>query len=149
MYDMATFSPTSGQIQYTLTAMAAGGLLSLHHFRYRSASNYYDAGDFRGGTNYWELANLISLYGGLSIWGLATLTQLFAVLGIAIELNIFIWKRWVGTMGSLLAMTVNGMLLYTYDLAYQDLDHTDTSRATKANQVYSAVYDDMMDNLVF
>lgn len=129
--------------------MMAISLISLHHFRYRSAADFYNAGDFRGGTNYWKLANLISLYGGLGIWGLATLTQLFAVIEVAIEVNIFIWNYWVGVMGCLLSLTVFGMLVVTYDFAYQDLEHSDASRAAKATLVYKAIHDDILDNLVF
>jgi len=118
-------------------------LIALQHFYFRTATDYYSAGDFRGGTNYWELANQISLYGGLGIWGVASLTQLFALIDVAIEFNVFIWVYGVRYLAPLLGATVFGLLFATYDLAYQDLKHSDTGRAAKAALVKTAVYDDM------
>jgi len=72
-YELAMIRPDEGQFAFTMTGLWSTALISLHHFRYRSASNYYDNGDFSG-TNYWKIANFVSMYGGVSIMGLATLT---------------------------------------------------------------------------
>merc|ERR1712037_903904 len=59
---------------------------------YKSEDNYYEAGKLGNDeTNYWELADMIKLFGGLGIFGVLMVTQLLATLGIMSGLNMMLW----------------------------------------------------------
>jgi len=54
--------------------MSVAGSTALDLFRYKSDENRYEAGQYLGDTNWWELGNQIQSYGALGTWGLFALT---------------------------------------------------------------------------
>ena len=99
---------------FTAVGLAAGSAMQL--FRYRSASDYYDAGtEVFGDTNYWELSNIIPHYFYLGMGSLAALTQLLSIFGIGSGINLLVWMFGLGAIGGIV-MAVSSLLAgYGYD----------------------------------
>ena len=118
----------------------------MKHYRYRSAETYYDAGDVLGDTNYWQLLNTIGGNFWLGAFSLAFVTQLLAIFGIANGINLLVWTVGLGGIGGLVNLVTSIMAWYTYDLAYQTTEDSDSSASdiTNAAVVMSAIKDDVM-----
>ena len=99
---------------FTAVGLAAGSAAQL--FRYRSASDYYDAGtEVFGDTNYWELSNIIPQYFYLGMGSLAAFTQLLSIFGIASGINLLVWMFGLGAIGGIVMAVSSVLAGYGYD----------------------------------
>jgi len=128
-----------GQVAFTMVSFSAIFSILMQNLRYRSAADFYDAGDFTGGTNYWKVANYINFYAGAGIWTLAFLSQLLSWLEIGVEGVFFVWIWFVGAVWPLFSVIVHALLFFAYDLAYKDLNNSDSATALKAAIVLKEV----------
>lgn len=112
-------------------------------FRYKSATDYYDAGSALGDTNWWKLANQILGYGTFGTWSLFFLTSVLAAFGVATELNYLVWT-WGSSISWLVLTTGGYMLWYSYDKAYQLVRDNDAN-ASDAAIVFSSIQWELME----
>ena len=99
---------------FTAVGLAAGSAAQL--FRYRSASDYYDAGtEVFGDRNYWELSNIIPQYFYLGMGSLAALTQLLSIFGIGSGINLLVWMFGLGAIGGIVMAVSSVLAGYGYD----------------------------------
>jgi len=118
--------------------------------RYKSEDNYYEAGKLGNDeTNYWELADMIKLFGGLGIFGVLMVTQLLATLGIMSGLNMMLW-HYVGGFGGLaLHFTVNLLRMLGMNAAWGKKDDSNAIVKGSAQGVIGAIQGDWFkDSLV-
>ena len=66
--DYANLSPFMTNLTLLGAAWGAAFSYGNYAFRYRSASDYYDAAKIGTDTNWWKLSDQIRLYGGLAIF---------------------------------------------------------------------------------
>ena len=102
--------------------------VGLEIFLFRRPDNYYINGDKGVETNtrnYWKLANQIFLNGAFGIFALATVTQILSLLGIAKELNFYMWEFGVMSGVGLLNTVYNALTFWHYLEAWEVRNNDD------------------------
>ena len=134
--DMDAENPMFMMGNLAFLGVAAGHVagISLDLFRYKSATDYYDAGATYNGasdnTNWWKISNQISYYGALGVSSILTLTQLLSMFGVAVDVNVMAWSWSMMLVMPLIGMAAGALKFYAYETFYSDED-VGTSNSSK------------------
>ena len=137
------------QIDFFFVAVANLASMYMTHYRYRSSSTYYSAGDVLS-TNNWKNANVYGNYFFMGMMGIAAITQFLAIFGIANGINLLVWMYGLNGLGGLVSIATSIMLFMAYDDAYTVANDSSSSASdiTNAESVMAGVWNDWVKGII-
>jgi len=126
-------------LAYLFVSGIACSKAGLELFKYRTADDYYTAGEAPYSWNPWKLANLIEGYFSLSVWGILFIFQLLSVFGVLSWINMMLWS-WSGLLALVVFTVTNIFRFMAYDGAYTEDDQA-LMDAIMEDSVYAGIAD--------